>query len=204
MPSFASSETIDDIFKKLKVGNQRFISGNMREYDFQAQMDANKESQNPESVILSCMDSRGIPETTFDQGIGHLFILRVAGNVVNKDILGSLEYATKIIGSRLIVVMGHTNCGAVRGACQKVDIGHIGPMVSKINFALKKARELYPKSDCSDPKFIDEVARLNVLHVIEEIKQKSAIIAELIKAGQIKIVGAMYDIETGKVSFDID
>src|SRR5580658_5596324 len=123
--------SIEGIIKSLKEGNQRCIEGKLESYDFKAQMQANKEKQSPESVVLSCMDSRGIPELTFNQGIGHLFVLRVAGNIINNDILGSLEYATKVIGSKVILVMGHTNCGAVKGACEKVDIGHIGPLVNK-------------------------------------------------------------------------
>lgn len=187
--------------RDLKEGNLRFVNGSMKSYDYSAQKEANKESQNPGTVVLSCMDSRGIPELTFDQGIGHLFVIRIAGNVVNDDILGSLEYATKVIGSKLIVVLGHTNCGAVQGACKKVDIGHIADLVRKIDPAVATARAKDPEGICDEQKFVDEIAHLNVEHSKKEIEERSPIIKELIKEGQVRIVGAMYNIHTGKVEF---
>lgn len=190
--------------ESLKLGNLRFLTGEDITHDLSEQMEANKDKQSPETVVLTCMDSRSIPELTFNQGIGHMFNIGIAGNILNSDILGSLEYATKVIGSKLILVLGHTNCGAVKGACDQVDLGHIGPMVKKIYPAVKQARSKNPKGKCSDPKFIDEAARLNVKNVIAEIQKKSPIIASMIKAGKIKIQGAMYDIWTGKVNFEIN
>lgn len=190
--------------ESLKLGNLRFLNGDDIAHDWSQQMKANKYQQSPETVVLTCMDSRSIPELAFNQGIGHMFNIGIAGNILNNDILGSLEYATKVIGSKLILVLGHTNCGAVKGACDHVDLGHIGPLVKKIYPAVKQARLKNPKGKCSDPKFIDEAARLNVKNVIAEIQKKSPIIANLIKAGKIKIQGAMYDIYTGKVNFEIN
>lgn len=200
----AKELSIPQIFENLKMGNQRFLAGNLKPYDIKAQIKYNSIKQSPDALVLSCMDSRGIPELTFNQSIGHLFTLRVAGNIVNEDILGSIEYATKVVGSKLIVVMGHTGCGAVKGACEKVNIGHIGSLVGKIYESVEEAQEKYPEKKCSDPKFIDEIARLNVLNVIKEIKRKSLIIDEQVKSGQVEIVPAMYDISTGKVDFDIN
>jgi carbonic anhydrase len=194
----------DDVLESLKRGNLRFSSGRSQVYDYREQLKSNIEGYRPETVVLACMDSRSIPEVTFNKDIGRMFNIRIAGNIINKDILGSIEYAVRVQGAKLILVLGHTDCGAAKGACENVKMGYLGQLVRKISPAVEQARTKNPQGQCSDHKFIDEIARLNVLNVINEIQKRSKIVAKLMRKGKVKIVGAIHDLRTGKVTFDIN
>lgn len=185
----------------LKKGNQRFVTNQLLHRNYQEEMHKNAGAQYPEAVVLSCMDSRNIPELSFDQGIGDIFALRIAGNILNDDTLGSMEYATAISHAALIVVMGHTSCGAMEAVCKNIKLGHLSALVKKIQPALIDAKRDMPNAACSDPAFINDIARHNVLHVMKQIPAKSPIIANLISTGKVAIVGAIFDIRTGKVIF---
>ncbi len=185
----------------LKHGNFRFINNIGLDRDHMAAMDETKDGQYPFAAIVSCMDSRTSAELIFDQGFGDVFSLRVAGNVVSTDILGSLEYATAVAGSKLIVVLGHTNCGAVIGACNHVQMGNLSSLLSKISPAVLAENTIKDSRKGSNLQFVNEVAKLHVKNSVKEILNSSEIINELVHSGQVGIIPAMYDISTGKVQF---
>lgn len=186
--------TPDDAMNELKNGNKRFTDGKLENTDYKEQVQATKEDQHPHSVILSCLDSRVPPEIVFDQGFGNIFVARVAGNIEDDNILGSLEFATKIKGSKLIVVLGHNKCGAVKGAVDNAELGNLTQLVNQIKPAIT--------GDKSNPdKMLDETSRKNVKLTIENILKHSEVISDLVKEGKVKIVGAYYDLNTGKVEF---
>lgn len=181
-------------------GNKRFVEGNLLKRQFKEQMKQTYEDgQFPHSVILGCIDSRATSEQIFDQGIGSLFNTRIAGNVIDDDILGSLEYSCKLAGSKLIVVLGHTFCGAVTGACKGVKIGHVTTLLEKINPAIEKVKPLV--DDITSREAINLVSKENVYYSIQEIRKQSDILRTMEKNGEIEIVGAMYYIESGVVTF---
>jgi carbonic anhydrase len=180
----------------LKEGNQRFIESNRLHHDLVLHVEDTTEAQFPFAALLGCIDSRAPAEHIFDLGIGHLFNVRVAGNIVNEDVLGSLEYACKVAGSKVIVVMGHTGCGAVTSATQDVQMGNVTALLSKI----KPAIELY-KAQHSGEMDVNEVVRYNVKNSIQRIKNESPILAEMIDNEEIIIVGAIYDVASGEVEF---
>jgi carbonic anhydrase len=186
----------------LKQGNVRFQEGKPKPRDLHASVLATAAGQYPFGAIVSCMDSRASVELVFDQGIGDLFSLRVAGNVIGNDFLGSLEYAAKVAGAKLIVVMGHTNCGAVKGAIDDVKLGNLTALLADIRPAIAAAGP--PVGTSKDPAFVNRVAEQNVRLAMKEIRQKSPLLDEMLKAGTIGLVGAMYDLETGKVTFYAD
>jgi carbonic anhydrase len=176
-------------------GNQRFVANKKASRNLNEQIRDTSEGQYPFAAVLSCIDSRVPAEIVFDQGIGDIFSARVAGNIVNEDILGSLEYSCKVAGSKLIVVLGHTKCGAVTAACKHVELGNITALLSKIKPAVEKVnKEVTPDS-------IEETAIVNVALSIENIRKESPILAEMESQGEIQIVGASYDVGTGKVRF---
>ena len=182
---------------RLIEGNKRFTQNTYDKRDFQKQIVDTSEGQFPFAAILSCIDSRVPVEIVFDQGIGDVFSARVAGNIINEDILGSLEYACKVAGSKLIVVLGHTKCGAVTAACKNVELGNITALLSKIKPAvnmLKVGNELTESQ-------IEQVSVQNVKLSIENIRQESSILSDMEKEGQIEIVGAIYDVSNGRVEF---
>ena len=182
---------------RLIEGNKRFTQNTYDQRDFQKQIVDTSEGQFPFAAILSCIDSRVPVEIVFDQGIGDVFSARVAGNIINEDILGSLEYACKVAGSKLIVVLGHTKCGAVTAACKNVELGNITALLSKIKPAvnmLKVGNELTESQ-------IEQVSVQNVKLSIENIRQESSILSDMEKEGQIEIVGAIYDVSNGRVEF---
>ncbi|MCE1163894.1 MAG: carbonic anhydrase [Bacteroidetes bacterium] len=186
--------TSDDAIKELKNGNIRFTSGKLENTDYKEQIENTKADQHPHSVILSCLDSRVPPETIFDQGIGNIFVARVAGNLADENILGSLEYGAKVKGCKLIVVLGHSMCGAVKGAVDNAELGHLTQLVDQIKPAIT--------GDKSNPdKMLDETSRNNVKLTIEKILKSSEVLASLVKDGKLKIVGAYYDVATGRVEF---
>jgi carbonic anhydrase len=188
--------TPDEALKLLKEGNQRFVESQHSKRNLLDQVQQTSTGQFPFAVILGCIDSRVPPEVVFDLGIGDVFSIRIAGNFVNEDILGSMEFAAKVVGSKQILVMGHTSCGAVQGALDDVELGHLTGLVSKIKPAIAAVRN-DPVSDVT----VDDVAEANVKMTIEQIKKKSPILKEMIENQEIGISGAMYDVASGKVSF---
>ena len=186
---------------KLKDGNKRFLTNKTRVRDYLAQAKQASYGQYPFAVVLNCMDSRSVPELFFDQGLADLFTLRVAGNVLNNDILGSMEYATKVVGAKLIVVLGHTSCGAVAGACEDVKLGHLTDILDKIQPVVKPTMKELGQKNCTDPKLIDALAKANALHAVREIQEQSPILKELVKSKQIGIIAGLHDIKTGQVHF---
>jgi len=183
----------NDAIQELLNGNKRFVESKPVNTDYKKQMNETKTGQKPHSVILSCMDSRVPPEIVFDQGIGNIFVIRVAGNIEDDNVLGSLEYAVEHAGSKLIVVMGHSHCGAVTGAVKDVKLGHLTQLVDQIKPAIK--------SDPNAPGTIDETAKNSVKITISDILSKSDIIREMVKEKKVAILGAFYDIETGVITF---
>lgn len=195
------SLTPQDALSFLKEGNQRFLNNLRANRNLLQMVNETSDGQWPFAVILSCIDSRTSAELVFDQGLGDIFSARVAGNVVNEDVLGSMEYAVKYAGSKLLVVLGHTKCGAVTSACNKVKDGNITALMHKIKPAIDKETTVMENRDGSNSEFVEKVAVLNVHHVLEEIRERSEIISEFEKEGKIMLVGAIYDVETGKVDF---
>lgn len=180
----------------LMAGNKRFVANKMISRDLNAQVNATSAGQYPFAVVLSCIDSRVPAELVFDQGIGDIFSVRVAGNVVNEDVLGSMEYACKVAGSKILVVLGHSKCGAVTAACSDVKLGNITALLSKI----RPAVESIGVGDGEvSPEKVDEVAVENINVSIKRIREESTILAEMEKAGEIEIFGAIYDVATGEV-----
>tara|TARA_B110000285_G_C15032561_1_gene567543 strand:- start:49 stop:651 length:603 start_codon:yes stop_codon:yes gene_type:complete len=187
--------TPNKAIEMLTEGNQRFLNKNVVNRDLHEQVLATSGGQNPYAVVLSCIDSRVPVELTFDQGIGDIFSARVAGNVVNEDVLGSIEYACGVAGSKAILVLGHTKCGAVTAACQGVELGNITALLSKIKPAINEVKERTGAVD------VEEVTKSNVRQSIIEIRSKSTMLSDLEKEGSIKIVGAVYHVEDGSVTF---
>lgn len=184
-------------YEILVEGNKRFIGNLSQDHDHLEMINETREGQFPFAVILSCMDSRTSTELIFDQGLGDLFSIRVAGNIVNNDILGSIEYAVKYVGSKVLMVLGHTECGAIKSAKQGVTDGHITNMLNRIQPSISKAML---KEDRYH-KFNDNVAYANVENSLEEILTQSAIVKEMFEKGEIGIVGGVYNVETGVVDF---
>jgi carbonic anhydrase len=185
----------------LKKGNFRFINNLKVNRDLLEQVNDTQDGQWPFAAILSCMDSRTSAELIFDQGLGDVFSIRIAGNVVTEGILGSLEYATAVAGSKLIVVLGHTKCGAIKGACDNVKMGNLTSLIERIQPAVKKEHTVTEDRTSNNNEFVNAVAILNVMHSVEEIMSKSEIIKKLVDEGKVGIVPALYDVMTGKVAF---
>jgi len=185
----------DRAIEMLKEGNQRFLNKNEVERNLHVQVNQTSEGQFPYAVVLSCIDSRVPVELTFDQGIGDVFSARVAGNIINEDILGSIEYACGVAGSKAILVLGHTKCGAVTSACQGVELGNITALLGKVKPAIKEVQERTGELE------VEEVTKANVRQSILEIREKSTLLADLEKEGKIKIIGAIYHVEDGRVTF---
>ena len=185
----------------LQQGNQRFIQNLRFNRNFLQQMNETAEGQYPFATILSCIDSRTPAELIFDQGLGDIFSVRIAGNIVNDDILGSMEFACKVAGSKLIVVLGHTSCGAIKGACDKAELGHLTGLLQKIEPAISEETSTQSDREGSNLVFVDRVARLNVKNSMNEIMQRSGVLKNLIEDGQVGLVGGLYDVATGEVAF---
>jgi carbonic anhydrase/SulP family sulfate permease len=191
----------DAVIELLKAGNERFITGKTTEKYLKQQVDATSKGQNPFAIVLSCIDSRTTTEHVFDLGLGDIFSIRIAGNILNEDILGSMEFGVHVVGVKLIVVLGHTKCGAIAGACNHVELGNLTTLLNKIKPAIENEKSVIDNRDGTNGMFVNKVAEQNVLHTIERIKKESSIISALIQDGKVKIVGGFYDIETGKVNF---
>lgn len=187
----------------LKEGNLRFQNNLKANRNLLEQVNDTSEGQFPFATVLSCIDSRVSAELIFDQGLGDIFSVRIAGNFVNQDILGSMEFACKLAGTKLIVVLGHTACGAVKGACDDAKLGNLTSMLSKIKPAVKAVSEPQDVSlrNSSNSEFVDNVAAKNVQLTIDRIIEESDVLAEMQNNGEIKIIGGMYDINTGEVTF---
>ena len=192
------SMTPQEALDLLKEGNQRFLYNQKADRNLLEQVNQTSTGQFPFAVILGCIDSRVAPELVFDLGIGDVFSIRIAGNFVNEDILGSMEFACKAIGSKQILVLGHTSCGAVQGALDGVELGNLTQLVSKIKPAVDAAKSEFDQN--SHPS-VDQVAEINVNTTIDQILQRSPILKEMLDNQEIGISGAMYDVASGKVSF---
>jgi len=185
----------------LKEGNKRFIENSKQDRDLLQQVQETSTGQHPFAVVLSCIDSRVPAEIIFDQGIGDIFSARVAGNFVNDDILGSMEFACKVAGSKLIVVLGHTSCGAVKGACDDVQLGNLTEMLANLKPAVD-AIDTEGERNSGNAEFVQKVSDKNVELTMEQIKKKSPVLKEMLDEGSIDIVGGMYDVASGKVKFN--
>src|SRR5687768_1377346 len=185
----------------LKEGNKRFIQNLKVNRNLLEQVNATRDGQWPFAVILSCIDSRTSAELIFDQGLGDIFSIRIAGNVINDDILGSMEFACKVAGSKFIVVLGHSKCGAIKGACDNVQLGNLTGLLDKVKPAVEAETTTVENRSSRNSEFVENVARINVLNGVEEILQRSEILRELVDQGKIGIGAAMYDVTTGVVDF---
>ena len=193
--------TPEEAIEVLKSGNERFVKNLKAHLNLLEQVNETSDGQYPFAAILSCMDSRTSAELIFDQGLGDIFSIRIAGNILNNDILGSLEFATKIAGSKVIVVLGHTKCGAITAACNNMTLGNLTSLLQKIKPVIDKETETKDRRDGSNQNFVFNVTKLNVQITMDDIKNKSGIISELLHSGNIGMVGGIYDVDTGRVDF---
>jgi carbonic anhydrase len=198
-----NSYTPQSAIDALKEGNQRFLATKQANRDLLGQVSDTSGGQYPFAVVLSCIDSRVPAELVFDQGIGDIFSARVAGNIVNEDILGSIEYGCKVAGSKAVVVLGHTACGAVKGACDDVQLGNITPLLSKIKPAVNAVSEPSEQENrnSSNKTFVNDVVYKNVEMTIDNMRSNSEVLKEMEDNNEIKIVGAVYDVASGEVAF---
>jgi len=194
--------TPDAVLANLMEGNKRFASWKLTDLSIKENIEATSKGQYPSAVILSCLDSRVPVENVFDQGIGDSFVGRVAGNVENVDLLGSFEFATKLAGAKLVMVLGHEACGAVKGACDHAKMGNLTALLDKIQPAVKAVEEDFPEDQRTSKNmdFVNKVVEENVRITVADIRKDSPILAELEKSGDIKIVGAIYSLQTGEVT----
>ena len=186
----------------LKEGNERFVNNIKAHRNLLEQVNETSAGQFPFAAILSCIDSRTSAELIFDQGLGDIFSIRIAGNILNDDILGSMEFACKLAGSKLVVVLGHTKCGAIEGACNDIHAdGFLDGLLSKIKPAIAMETSIQTERNSGNKTFVNKVTENNVFITVQKIKEQSSILNEMDKSGEIKIVGGLYDLETGKVKF---
>ncbi|MBT5872752.1 MAG: carbonic anhydrase [Candidatus Latescibacteria bacterium] len=196
-----SSITPATALEYLQEGNQRFQMNLKANRDLLEQVNETRDGQFPFATILSCIDSRVSAELVFDQGLGDIFSIRIAGNFINEDILGSMEFACKIAGSKLIVVLGHTGCGAIKGVCDNVRMGNLTTVMTKLRGALDETEDPTEDRSSANASFVNKVAETNVKHTMEGISQRSTILRDMMDEGTIRLVGGMYDVNTGKVEF---
>jgi len=192
--------TPDGIIQQMKAGNERFRSGKPQHRDLMSEAKATAKGQYPAAIVFSCVDSRAPAELILDFGIGDIFSGRVAGNVTDEDALGSMEFACKVAGSRVVLVMGHTSCGAIKGAIDEVQLGNLTTLLAKIRPAVE-ATQYTGERSAKNYAFVDAVGRKNVSLTIANIREKSSVLRDLESSGSIKIVGSMYNLETGVVEF---
>jgi len=191
-----------EVVELLRAGNQRFVRNDLTLRDHSAMVRRSSDAQYPKAIVLSCVDSRVPVEDVFDRGIGDVFVARVAGNFVNEDILGSMEFACAAAGAKLVLVLGHEHCGAVRSAIDDVRLGNVTPMLAKIRPAVDAVRAAYDgEPSSSNPEFVHEVCERNVVDTVAAIRERSPVLADLEAQGAIRVVGAIYDMDTGVVSF---
>ncbi len=198
-----SKITPEIAFELLKEGNKRFINNLKANRNLLEQANETSDGQHPFAVILSCIDSRTSAELIFDQGLGDIFSIRIAGNIINEDILGSMEFACKVAGSRIIAVLGHSKCGAVQGACKHVEMGNLTALLAKIRPAIDDEKTVTVDRNADNPEFVEKVTIVNAKRVKKEIIERSPIIRDMLVNNEIKLVGGFHDLATGKVTFDI-
>lgn len=194
----------DDVLARLRSGNERFVAGTPTEHNLLEQAVATADGQFPLAAVLGCIDSRVPVEAVFDAGIGDMFVARSAGNVVDADVLGGFEFATELAGAKLIVVLGHSACGAVKGACDGAELGNLTQLLSKIAPAVEAESGNAPSPGSGDSAFVQRVIATNVANVVAEIRGRSEVLAAREAAGDLKIVGAVYDLASGVISWHID
>lgn len=185
----------------LQEGNKRFVSNLKINRNLLQQANETSDGQHPFAVILSCIDSRTSAELIFDQGLGDIFSIRIAGNIINEDIIGSMEFGCKVAGSKIIVVLGHTKCGAVKGACDHVEMGNLTSLLTKIRPAVDDENITIENRNSSNPVFVENVSKINVKRTVKAVMERSTILKEMILSGEIGIVGGIQDITTGEVTF---
>jgi carbonic anhydrase len=185
----------------LEEGNKRFVNNLKTNRNLLQQANETSDGQHPFAIILSCIDSRTSAELIFDQGLGDIFSVRIAGNIINEDILGSMEFACKVAGSKFIVVLGHTKCGAVKGACDHVEMGNLTALLTKIRPAVEDETQTKENRTSENSTFVENVATINVKRTVKSILERSTILKEMIESGQIGIIGGVHDIATGQVNY---
>jgi carbonic anhydrase len=193
-----ASMTPGSVLADLDAGNKRFVAGKTRDYDLLAQARATASGQFPKAIVLGCIDSRVPPEMIFDQGIGDIFVGRVAGNFENQDMLGSMEFGARLAGSKLVVVLGHESCGAVKGAIDQAKLGNLTATLENIDV---DTSGIPGKRSSKNKELLASVTEANVRQTVEDIEARSPVLAELVRNGQLAIVGAIYDLDTGKVTW---
>lgn len=185
----------------LKEGNRRFVDNLKLNRNLLQQVNETSDGQHPFACILSCIDSRTSAELIFDQGLGDIFSCRIAGNILNDDILGSMEFACKVAGSKVIVVLGHSRCGAIKGACDDVKMGNLTTLLKKVKPAIDAEKSTKENRNASNAEYVEKVAELNVHLTAQDIPKRSEVLAEMIQNGEITIIGGMYDVQSGVVEF---
>lgn len=185
----------------LKEGNKRFVNNLKVNRNLLQQANETSNGQHPFAVILSCIDSRTSAELIFDQGLGDVFSVRIAGNILNEDILGSMEFGCKVAGAKIIIVLGHTKCGAIKGACDQVEMGNLTALLTKIKPAVDNETSTTENRTSSNPEFVERVAAINVKQTVKSIMERSPILKEMVEKGEIGLVGGTHDIATGQVTF---
>ena len=193
--------TAEHALEMLKEGNERFVNNIKAHRNLLQQVNETSSGQFPFAAILSCIDSRTSAELIFDQGLGDILSIRIAGNILNEDILGSMELACKIAGSKLIVVLGHTKCGAIEGACNNIEFGNLTALLNKIKPAIQLETETTSERNADNKTYVKNVTVNNVFLTVQKIKEQSSILYELEQSNQIKIIGGLYDLDTGQVNF---
>lgn len=185
----------------LRKGNERFVNNLKANRNLLQQVNETSDGQHPLAITLSCIDSRTSAELVFDQGLGDIFSCRIAGNVLNDDILGSMEFACKVSGAKVIVVLGHSRCGAIKGACDGVELGNLTGLLHKIGEAIALETDTVDDRSSANSAFVERVAELNVLLVKQQIMERSPLLADMVERAELAIVGGMYDVESGAVAF---
>ncbi|MBO9701967.1 MAG: carbonic anhydrase [Sporocytophaga sp.] len=193
--------TPQQAFQLLKKGNERFINNLKANRNLLQQVNETSDGQHPFAVILSCIDSRTSAELIFDQGLGDIFSIRIAGNILNEDILGSMEFACKLAGAKIIVVLGHSKCGAIKGACDNAKLGNLTTLLDKIQPAIDAEDTVRENRSSSNAEFVEKVADLNVKLTVNAITERSPILRDMIQNGLVSLVGGMYDVGSGLVTF---
>lgn len=193
--------TAEEALARLKEGNGRFVAGRREERDLVRQVRLTSGGQSPFAAVLGCIDSRVAPELVFDQGIGDIFSVRIAGNFVNENVLGSLEFACEVAGARVIVVLGHSNCGAIMGACDGVRLGHLTGLLSHLQPAVAAVDGAEGARNSENASFVQQVAEKNVDLTVQAIRERSPVLQEMAARGEIAVVGAMYDVGSGVVTW---
>ena len=193
--------TPEQTLEILREGNKRFVNNLKVNRNLLEQVNDTRDGQWPFAVVLSCIDSRTSAELIFDQGLGDIFSVRIAGNVVNEDILGSMEFACKVAGAKMIVVLGHSKCGAIKGACDHVEMGNLTALLTKIQPAVFAEDQTKENRTSSNAAFVENVAEINVKRNVHEILERSVILKEMADSGEIGLIGGMYDVASGQVEF---